>query len=130
MAKPKQPLLKISDFENISYSITAVNSTTKTKVANTPSAELIELRENGCVMKISEKSCSVGHFLSISLMMIPQLKSVEFTAKVLSKEKADKHSSLVELEFYQIEQNQWYGFLKVYADKQAQVMNIIRSMKE
>ena len=123
---------KISDFEDLTHSFISLNnSTTSTSLnaADLKLVKIVEFLEKGCSMRMPKNRCAAGHQLLFTVDA-KNIGSMDFTAKVATSERLDDASVLVSLEFYQVNQKKWDALLLQYAERQAQLNQIVRDLKD
>ncbi|HAR41654.1 MAG TPA: hypothetical protein DCS07_03330 [Bdellovibrionales bacterium] len=129
--------IKAKDFLKTTFEISVKNVTTHTSVAASTVIDLIEVNENGLVLKLPKSAGALGHLLMIRIVRKKEQQTknstdftFDFTGKVIAMDALEATASAVSLQFYQFNENDWKNFLKESAERQNSVNALIKKVQE
>ena len=136
MSQIGNPWIKLKDFEQTTYWITAKNTFSGVPIHKNGPLEMCQASETEIMLKVPVQSCSVDHHLTIQIdkrrkkafqeeldenePFDPE-KQLIFTAKITESEPIDTHFKTITLKLYQVDAAKWKTFLHDFAHKQNQL---------
>ena len=131
-----------NDYKSIEVDVSIVNLTSGIPVANIGAGkdsmqaeanqiQVIELRENGAIFGLPRNSCAIGHNLNLVISVHTPFTNLQttLTAKVLSVDKDLSPSHQVNIQFVQFVKEDWDAFLKIFSDRQKEILAFFSSVK-
>ncbi|MBT3980039.1 MAG: hypothetical protein HOE90_01725 [Bacteriovoracaceae bacterium] len=118
-----------------------INDTSQQEILDWRIIKIIEFKKAGCIFKIPQKKCAIGHNLTIyfltenspqKIQKIPKGGDIEgairVSTKVISQDNIEE-ASFVECEFSQYSQPEWEAYLNKINQSQNKIFDDFKKVK-
>ena len=137
MANQKNPFFKLDDFQSLETHLEGMNVTSQVRFPKTPSAiALIEIHEDGLTLELPDRSCAIGHALSLDINLKkntstdPIEDNIHILGVIEELEKTQTSRLKVRLKFRQYAQKDWSQFLDYFSKKQVALNKLIQKTRK
>lgn len=138
----KTSWIKVRDFEESVFWVTGNNAVTETPITQDGPIELGEVSDHGLYLKVSNKSCALGHQLILNIThckktgiekptpaLLAKGTTISLTAKVIELEDTKAGCKIALLKLSQYDEKAWREFLEMIANRQHKVKAQVEAIK-